>query len=313
METRANYVWVGAIALLLLAALAAFFVWLARLDQGNQKEYDIFFQQSVSGLANGSQVSFSGVPVGQVTDIDLWQAEFVKVRISVDVDTPILQGTTASVSSSFTGVSTIGLEGGPRGNRPITCQTGSCPEGVPVIPPRASGLGEILANAPLLLERLATLTDRLTRVLSDDNQESIRGILANTQRISASLAETSPEVANTLRELQGTLAQSTRTLAAFEGTVNSTNDIINGEGRSVADELRQTLAASRAAAESLQTTLDASRPAARELSETTLPAANATLQDLRRTSAALRGITERIENEGAGSLVRGTSLPDYEP
>jgi phospholipid/cholesterol/gamma-HCH transport system substrate-binding protein len=55
------------------------------------------------------------------------------------------------------------------------------------------------------------------------------------------------------------------------------------------------------------------RPGARELAQTTLPLANATLQDLRRTSAALRQVTERIETEGAGSLVGGTKLPEYEP
>jgi S-adenosylmethionine:tRNA ribosyltransferase-isomerase len=38
----------------LLAALAAFIVWIARLGQGRQDEYDIFYAQSVSGLANGS-------------------------------------------------------------------------------------------------------------------------------------------------------------------------------------------------------------------------------------------------------------------
>lgn len=313
METRANYVWVGVVTLLLLAAVAAFFIWLARLSENNQKEYDIFFEQSVAGLAKGSEVSYSGVPVGQVADIDLWQAQFVKVRIRIASDTPILQGTTASVSSSFTGVSTISLNGGPRGNRAITCTTSACPEGVPVIPPRASGLGEILASAPLLLERLATLTDRLTRVLSDDNQESIRGILANTSEISASLAQTSPEIGNTLRELQGTLQQSQRTLGAFETTLNSTNDVINGEGRSIADELRQTLDQAGSAAQALEATLNSSQPVISELSETTLPAADATLQDLRRTSAALRAITERIETDGAGSLVRGAQLPDYKP
>ena len=42
METRANHLWVGAVTLLLLAALAAFIVWIARLGQGEQDEFDIF-------------------------------------------------------------------------------------------------------------------------------------------------------------------------------------------------------------------------------------------------------------------------------
>ena len=66
METRANHLWVGAVTLALLVALAAFIVWIARLGQGAQNEYDIFYAQSVSGLANGSQVAYAGVPVGQV-------------------------------------------------------------------------------------------------------------------------------------------------------------------------------------------------------------------------------------------------------
>ena len=82
METRANHVWVGAITLLLLALLAAFFVWLVQLGGAAQKEYDIFFPQAVEGLAEGSQVTFSGVPVGKVDVMQLWKKDpqFVQVR-----------------------------------------------------------------------------------------------------------------------------------------------------------------------------------------------------------------------------------------
>src|SRR3546814_8319518 len=113
METRANHVLVGVVTLALLAALAAFIIWIARLGQGQQNEYDILFQQSVAGLANGSQVSFAGVPVGQVRDIELWRQDpgFVRVRISVRHDVPMLVGTTATIQESFTGVSTIMLDG----------------------------------------------------------------------------------------------------------------------------------------------------------------------------------------------------------
>jgi len=312
METRANYVWVGAVSLVLLALLAAFVVWLAQLGTQNRKEYDIFFAQSVGGLANGSQVTFKGVPAGQVTEIDLWRQdpEFVRVRVSLDEDIPILQGTTAQISASFTGVSTVSLGGSVKGAPPIT-EPG--PEGVPVIPAEPGGLGEILASAPLLLERVATLTDRLTRLLSDENQASIAGILANTDRMSGQIADMGPEFRAALVELKGTLAQSTETLAAFEGTLRSTDSLLNTEGQSLAREMRTTMQSARAAADSLEAMMQDARPAARELSATTLPLANATLQELRRTSAALRAVTERLEAEGAGSLMGGTPLPDYEP
>ena len=312
METRANYVWVGAVSLVLLALLAVFIVWLAQLGTTNQTEYDIFFEQSVGGLANGSEVTFQGVPAGQVKDIELWRQDpgFVRVRVALKDDIPILQGTTASISASFTGVSTISLGGAVRGAPPIT-EPG--PEGVPVIPAQPGGLGEILASAPLLLERLATLTDRLTRLLSDENQASISGILANTDRMSGQMADMGPEFRAALVELKGTLAQSTETLDAFEGTLRSTDSLLNNEGQSLARELRTTMQAAQQAAAALEGTLQDARPATRELTQTTLPLANATLQDLKRTSGALRAVTERIENEGATSLIGGSKLPDYEP
>ena len=315
METRANHVWVGVVTLVLLAAAALFFVWLARLGNSDRKDYDIFFQQSVGGLAKGSQVSFAGVPVGLVSEIALWERdpEYVRVRIKVEDDVPILVGTQASISFSFTGVSTLNLDGARRGAPPITCETTACPEGVPVIPPAGGAIEEILSSAPLLLERLATLTDRLTRVLDDENQESISGILANTDRMSAQLADASPQIEGTLKELQGTLAQSTKTLAAFEGTLTSADALLANEGTTLAADMRETLQSARAAADSLKSTLDNVEPMTQQLQRDTLPAANATLRDLRRTSATLRDLTERIETDGAGSILGGQKLPDYEP
>jgi phospholipid/cholesterol/gamma-HCH transport system substrate-binding protein len=312
METRANYVWVGVITLVLLAALAAFIVWIAGFGASSRKKYDIFFPQAVEGLAEGSQVTFSGVPVGKVDMMKLWRKDpqFVQVRITVDHDVPVLQGTTATILGSFTGVSTIQLDGARPGALPIT-KPGR--DGLPEIQPKAGGLGAILSSAPQLLDSLTTLTDRLTELLNPANQRSMSHILENTDRITRNLADASPRVDAVMEQLQATLAQADTTLAQFQQTLGSADALLNKQGPSLANQMSETLASAKKAADTLQATMDDTRPAARELSQTTLPAAESALRDLKRTTAALRQMTESIQNQGAGSLLQGQKLPDYKP
>src|SRR5205085_10575503 len=114
METRSNHILVGSVVLAMLAGLLIFIVWLAGLSNKSTKCYDIYFAQGVGGLNKGSSVSFAGVPVGQVTKISLLpnRPEFVWVRVDVDDQTPVLQGTSAQIHGvGFTGVSEIQLTG----------------------------------------------------------------------------------------------------------------------------------------------------------------------------------------------------------
>src|SRR4028118_1025452 len=106
----------------MVAGVLLFTVWLAGLSTKKMRCFDIYFAQAVGGLNRGSTVSFSGVPVGQITQISLLpqRPEFVWVRIEVNEETPILQGTTAQIRGvGFTGVSEIQLAGAVKGSRPV--------------------------------------------------------------------------------------------------------------------------------------------------------------------------------------------------
>ena len=313
METRANHVFVGAVTLVLLALLAAFIIWIARLNEGTQKQYDIFFRQSVDGLNNGSQVSFSGVPVGQVAKIELWPQDpsLKRVRISVKDNVPVLLGTTATIQGSFTGVSDIQLDGAVKGAPPITALG---PEGVPVIPTKQGGLGAILNNAPLLLERLSTLdrpaqpaaVGRKPEVDHRHPRQHRPGFRAtsrmrprSSRRRWRSFRERSTRRRGRSPRSRASPARPTRCWASA--------------GDSLAVQMRDTLASAKAAADELQGTLADTRPALKEVSQTTLPAAETAIRDLRATSRALRNVTEKIDEQGAAALLKGPKLPDYKP
>ncbi|MFO1254517.1 MAG: MlaD family protein [Sphingomonadaceae bacterium] len=319
METRANHVWVGAVTLALLALLAAAIIWIARLNEGSKNEYDIFFKQSVDGLSKGSAVNFSGVPVGQVKLIELWHKDpgFVRVRISVDREIPIRLGTTATIQSNFTGVSNIQLEGADKNAPVLSCDAenkrAACPEGVPVIPTKRGGLGELLNSAPVLLERLATLTERLTQLFSDKNQQSIEHILANTDRMTGALANASPQVQSTLIELQATLVQAQTALAEFQQVAGTTNAMMNEDFRPMIGQFNKSLKSIGKASDQLEGLLGDMRPGAQRLSGNTLPEAEATIRDLRATTRSLRAMTEKLNEQGARGILGGDQLPDYKP
>jgi phospholipid/cholesterol/gamma-HCH transport system substrate-binding protein len=310
METRANHVWVGAVTLVLLALLAAFVIWIARLNQGAQNEYDIFFKQSVDGLAKGSEVAYAGVPVGQIGQIELWPQDpsFIRVRIRVDEKVPITVGTTATIQGSFTGVSDIQLEGAQKGAPPIV-EPG--PEGVPVIPTKRGGLGAILSNAPLLLERLATLTENLNLLLNEDNRKSLSGILENTNKMTRDISSATPEFRGAMVELQGSLAQARLTLQSFQHVADKADAVLGDQGNSLAVQLRQTLGSAQSAMDQLNKTLQTAQPALTQVSTTTIPSAEAAIRDLRATTRALRNVTEKIDEQGAGALLKGQKLPEY--
>jgi phospholipid/cholesterol/gamma-HCH transport system substrate-binding protein len=318
METRSNHIFVGAVtvALVLAIVLAAF--WFSRIGEGNHREYDIFFKQSVSGLAKGSGVSYSGVPSGQVKSLELWRKDpdFVRVRIVVNENTPILQGTTATVQNlGFTGVSEILLDGGKRGAPPITCPEenpeAACPEGVPVIPTKPGALGELLNNAPRLLERLTTLSERLTELLNDKNQASIAGILDNTNRLSKTLADRGPDIAATLAQARIAIKQTGDAAEQISQLAGTTNALINDQGRPLMADLRETVQSARKSVDALNATIQDARPGVQAFSQRTVPEVGLLVRDLRRMSQALQNVAEKIDQQGAGGIMGPPALPDY--
>lgn len=318
METRSNHVLVGAVVLILLAVLALFTVWIARLGGQSEKEYDIFFKQAVDGLANGSAVTYSGVPSGQVKQIALWtpDPQFVRVRISVNDETPILQGTTATIQGSFTGTSTVSLDGGQKGAPPITCPEtntkSECPYSVPVIPTKTGGIGAILNSAPLLLERLSTLTERLTGLLTDKNQASIAGILENTNRLSDALADRAPEIAATLAQTRVAIEQAGDAAQQVGELAKTTNGVLAEDVKPAMQNLNKAIISAQASAETLNAAIGDARPGLQTFSRQTIPEANKLVRDLRVTAAALSSIAEKVDQQGASSLLGQQKLPDYE-
>ena len=309
MENRSNHVLVGGVVLVLLAVALALIVWFAGFGGTNEKRFDILFKTSVDGLAKGSSVTFSGVPVGKVEEIVVMpdQPELIRVRIQVKDDTPVLQGTTATIAGvGFTGVSQINLDGAVTG-APAIDQPG--PFGYPLIPPKAGGLGAVLANAPQLLDRLTTLTERITDLLNPTNQRSISNILAHIDTLSGSLADRGPEIAATLAQTRVAIQQA----GDAAQKIGNLADTTNANVAPLLANMNQAVDSAKHSMANLDEAITDAKPGIKALSTQTVPAINQLVRDLGDTAASLSALSARLDRGGAGGLIGGPKLPDYKP
>lgn len=312
METRSNYVIVGAVTVALLIGTLLFIVWLAGLSSKTTKCYDIYFP-AVGGINKGSNVSFSGVPVGQVTKISLLpnRPEFVWVRIEIDQQTPVLEGTTAEIHSvSLAGANEIQLNGAQRGRRPID-QTG--PQGCPVIPASSSGLSALLNSAPELMARLQRLTERLTELLSDKNQNAIADILENIDATSAVLRQRAPEMADAIADVRVAAHNAGVAANNIAALSNNANQLVSGPGHQAVENLNQAIISARQAADNLNAMISDARPGVQNFTKSTLPEANRLVRDLRDLSQSLQQVSDRVNRQGIGGTLGPQKLPDYKP
>jgi phospholipid/cholesterol/gamma-HCH transport system substrate-binding protein len=226
METRANYVAVGAFVIVLLAGAAAVMIWIIG-NQFNAKlaYFHMSFAGSVSGLTKDAAVRYNGVPVGKVTDIaiDKNNPNHISVIVALDPGTEIRRDAVSSLASQgLTGGSYIEISGGTSGSPPYV--NDYQPPG-PLIQSRTGGLQSIFDKAPEVMEKLLSIEDQIHDVLGGKNRASIDETVENIRKLSAVLASHSEQVGaildNTADATQqvATLARSANQLIARTGNV----------------------------------------------------------------------------------------------
>lgn len=220
METRANYILVGAFALVVLLGFAVAAVWLARVElRENTVQYDVFFEGSVTGLRPGNAVRYRGVPVGTVAAmrINPQNVEQVQVTLGVPAGTPIKVDTVASLElEGITGVAYVQLSGGTQEAPPLTAQPG---QERPVIESKPSQLQELFATAPELLSRFLAVTERLNLLLSPGNIENFSAVLENMEVLTRSFADNAAGLDDLAKNGSVALQDISRAAATAETTL----------------------------------------------------------------------------------------------
>ena len=115
MRPKVSFMLVGAFVIALSAALVVAVVWLSTASADKAYDTYVMYPPSVSGLNPNATVSYNGVEVGRVTEIELDRDDPSRVRVLLEVEsgTPIKTDTVGVVAASgITGVAHISLSGG---------------------------------------------------------------------------------------------------------------------------------------------------------------------------------------------------------
>ncbi|CAM3086451.1 MlaD family protein [Paracoccus nototheniae] len=195
METKANYMLIGAFTIAGFLGILGFVLWFARLELDRQfAYYDVYFPE-VSGLGPSSEVRFAGLPVGRVIDMALAPGNPLPVRVRLEVteDTPIRADSSAALEvQGVTGVALVAISAGSERAPLLRDADGS---DVPVIASSRSALQTLTDEGPQIIERLGLVAEQLAQILGPDNQGRVASILDNVERSSGHLDQALDDVA----------------------------------------------------------------------------------------------------------------------
>lgn len=285
METRANYILIGAFTLAGILGAFGFFLWLAKFEVTRQYAYyDVLFD-NVSGLSAAGGVNYNGLPVGQVIalNLDTEDPSKVRVRLEVDADIPVTKETIAQLQSlGVTGVAYVELSGGSATAERLPQDS--------VIPSKRSSIQSLLEGAPEVLEKAVTLLENLNSVVDDKNRQAVTSILDNLAQASGKLDKTLTD----FQSLSADLGGAAKDIGAFTERLDTLADTAETTLTTGTDTLKSI----KETSESAKTTL--------ETANTTIANADQVIQqDIRpfieRGSVLAERLT-RLSDEGSVTL-----------
>ncbi len=310
METHSNKMLVASVVALLLAGLVAFSLWKSANERSTGRPYDIVGTQSVSGLQVGSVVTFSGVPVGRVTSVDLDPGTPGGVRVRIDItddNLPITQGTVAKLSSDIAfGTALVTLR---QANRSAPLLVARAGEEAPRIQFESGGMSEIVKDPSDMLESMENATERLLAMTSTDQQRTLTR-LQELERSTARMAAEVPSLGSRIAPARQSLRDSAASALAAERQVDSMRRRLEQRSRTATGngKLRSSLDAANAATGTVNRRLETVRGPVQAFSQGVV----GTRQKIREVRESLAPVKEQVQQiEGGG--ISGPPTPDYKP
>ena len=239
METRAHYVLIGTFMLGGIVLTILFTLWLGS-NRSEYDEYQIVFTQKISGLQEGANVLFNGIPVGQVETLELDQNNPNRslALVRVDKGTPVKTDTNVELElTGVTGLAVVQFTGGSP-NAPLLQDVSR--ERVPVIEAELGGIAAVLESSGELALSLQQLINQenaesVSRIIEDI--ETITDVFADKENELSLIIDNAAVVSTDLRLAARNISDATTSL---NKTMKTIDDVVSTDARAAIQQLNET-------------------------------------------------------------------------
>ena len=318
MDTKVNYVIVGAFVAVLGAAVLVIVLWLGKSDyRGVYDRYYAYMRESVAGLSINSTVKYRGVEVGRVKDIVLNPENPEEVRLTLDIlhATPVKTDTVAVLETQgLTGLATVNLNGGGRESPTLEIVPG---QEYPVIKTGPSlffrldmAISRLLSDQGLtkLLANMNLLSQNATAVVDEENRATIKQILKDLSDITRTVADHSERVDTGLVSS----SEAAENVARMTETMNKQMPALLERVNKSAAALQTMIEELAHTGRVVRSVVQESRPNVEQFTRQTLSETGALVTELRTLTGTLQRVARQLEQEPS-SLVFGKKAPQQGP
>lgn len=280
MESKINYTIVGffVIVFSISIIIAGFWLTAGRTSKA-YITYQVYMNESASGLSEQAPVKFNGVQVGYVSKVELNRKNLQQayLLLNIDEDVPITTSTVATLhSQGITGVTYVGLKAktavAPLLKKPKSGEL------YPEIKSGPSLLIQIDSTIREVASKVKEVSDSIIQLLDAENLKAVKNSLHNIEQVSNTIAKNSQQIDRSFKNLDKVLANA----------------------KIASEELPSAIHQISQAGEQIKKTMTQTRSTLQNLSPPTLEL----IQRLERTATHLEQLSSELK-QNPSMLIRG--------
>ncbi len=312
METKANYVLIGAFTLITGLALLAFGLWAAKYSSDRTwQEYRVVFREAVTGLTVGSPVQYNGIAVGSIIELNLVPDDprQVVAKIRLNSTTPVKTDTRAKLAiTSLTGPSIIQLSGGTPQSPELKGKNGNLPE----IIASPSPIARLLNNSNDLMTSINVLLHNANSMFSAENVEHLSNTLAHLEQTTGAIADQRGDIKVVMQQLMQVSKQASAALEQTTVLMRNANGLLNEQGKQAFGSAEQAMKSLEQSTATINTLLANNKDSVNSGMQGLNELAPA-VRELRETLGSLRAISRRLEANPSGYLLGSDKNKEFTP